>query len=91
VRGPRDIYPWMPREEATRIRDSNIAVYIVRQTLAGAKWETAVQAAMKQYGVSRPTVTRAWKEHRELAKSYVATGLPDFEPYPPPRWRGREN
>jgi hypothetical protein len=83
-------YPEQKLGKRARVPSGRIAGDIARQ-LAGARrsgeWERAVQAAMKRYGVSRPTVTRAWKDHGEIAQRYVETGLPDFDPVPPPRHR----
>jgi hypothetical protein len=49
----------IPDEQVERI-----AEFVVRRREAGTKPKAAETAAMKEFGVTEPTVKRAWKRHR---------------------------
>ena len=73
---PSAAMEYEPRD-AKETQATKIAIHIVRQQLAGSKWRLAVDSARTRFDVSRATVTRAWRDAREFAEKYVATGLPD--------------
>jgi hypothetical protein len=50
-------------------QDSDIWLHVGARRSELGKWEAAVSSAMEEYGVSRATVTRAWKESREFREA----------------------
>jgi hypothetical protein len=79
--------PERQRKEPRKKRPdgSAIAIYIYRRTGSLRSNKQVVADAIKHFRVSRAGVMRAWNKHRELAQHYVQSGLPDFDPIPPPR------
>jgi hypothetical protein len=52
--------------EPSDARSVMIARDLATELNAGHKLESAIAAAVQRYGVSRPTVQRAWKAHRAV-------------------------
>jgi hypothetical protein len=50
--------------EPSDMRSVMIASDLAAELNAGHKLESAIAAAVQRYGVSRPTVQRAWRAHR---------------------------